>query len=159
MYKSIPTFRYVKDESGNPLERISEIRERTGDQLKVFSGGGANAMIVEMEKGFSGHCPYMDLADVFASAFDLFHKGQKREAFDMFGRIQAFASITPVSSVDIMIARGVFQPGTKLRTGAAAAGAGSGGRGGGGARARGPQMSIEEIRKELDAYLKPYLKA
>ncbi|HXB68018.1 MAG TPA: dihydrodipicolinate synthase family protein [Candidatus Acidoferrales bacterium] len=159
MYKTIPTFRYVKDESGNPLERISEIRERTGDQLKVFSGGGANAMIVEMEKGFSGHCPYMDLADVFASAFDLFHKGQKREAFDMFGRIQAFASITPVSSVDIMIARGVFKPGTKLRTGAAAAGAGSGGRGGGGARARGQQMSIEEIRKELDAYLKPYLKA
>jgi 2-keto-3-deoxy-L-arabinonate dehydratase len=156
MFKTIPTFRYVKDEAGNPLERVAELRERTGDQLKVFSGGGANAMITEMERGFSGHCPYTDLADVFASAFDLWHKGQKREAFDMFGRIQAFASITPVSTIDIMIARGVFKPGTKTRTAAPAAGAG--GRGGGG-RARGGQLSIEEIRKELDAYLKPYLKA
>jgi hypothetical protein len=117
-------------------------------------------MILEMERGFSGACPYVDLADVFASAFDLWHAGKKREAFDMFGRIQAFASITPVSSVDIMIARGVFKPGTKLRTAAPAAGA-AGGRGGGagGARPRGIQLSIEEIRKELDAYLKPYLKA
>jgi hypothetical protein len=103
------------------------------------------------------------LADVFASAFDLWHAGKKRQAFDMFGRIQAFASITPVSSVDIMIARGVFKPGTKLRTAAPAAGA-AGGRGGGaggagGARQRGLQLSIEEIRKELDAYLKPYLRA
>jgi hypothetical protein len=24
-------------------------------------------MITEMERGFSGHCPYTDLADVFAS--------------------------------------------------------------------------------------------
>jgi hypothetical protein len=54
----------------------------------------------------------------------------------------------------------VFKPGTKLRTAAPAAGA-AGGRGGGagGARPRGIQLSIEEIRKELDAYLKPYLKA
>jgi 4-hydroxy-tetrahydrodipicolinate synthase len=155
MYKTIPTFRYVKDESGNPLERVSELRERTGDQLKVFSGGGANTMILEMERGFSGACPYTDLADVFASAFDLWHKGQKQEAFDMFGRVQAFASITPVSSIDIMIARGVFKPGTKTRIAAPAAGAG----GRGGARPRGLQMSIEEIRKELDTYLKPYLKA
>ena len=156
MFKTIPTFRYVKDETGNPLERIAELRERTGDQLKVFSGGGAATMILEMERGFSGACPYVDLADVFASAFDLWHEGKKREAFDMFGRIQAFASITPVSSVDIMIARGVFKPGTKLRTAAPAAG----GRGGAsGARQRGIQLSIEDIRKELDAYLKPYLKA
>jgi dihydrodipicolinate synthase/N-acetylneuraminate lyase len=160
MFKTIPTFRYVKDETGNPLEQIAELRERTGDQLKVFSGGGAATMILEMERGFSGACPYVDLADVFASAFDLWHEGKKREAFDMFGRVQAFASITPINSVDIMIARGVFKPGTKLRTAAPAAGA-AGGRGGaaGGGRPRGIHLSIEEIRKELDAYLKPYLKA
>jgi 4-hydroxy-tetrahydrodipicolinate synthase len=159
MFKTIPTFRYVKDETGNPLERVAELRQKTGDQLKVFSGGGAATMILEMERGFSGACPYVDLADVFASAFDLWHKGKKREAFDMFGRIQAFASITPVNSVDIMIARGVFKPGTRLRTAAPAAGAATGRGGAGAARQRGIQLSIEEIRKELDAYLKPYLKA
>ena len=157
MFKTIPTLRYVKDEAGNPLERIAELRKRTDDQLKVFSGAGGATMIAEMERGFSGACPYTDLADVFAAAFDLWHKGQKREAFDMFGRIQAFASITPISSVDIMIARGVFKPGTKLRTAQAAAGA-EGGRGGGRGRG-GKSLSIEEIRQELDAYLKPYLKA
>ena len=75
----------------------------------------------------------------------------------MFGRIQAFASITPISSMDILIARGVFKPGTKARP--APPVPGSGGRGGGGGRARGARgLSIEEIRQELDAYLKPYLK-
>jgi dihydrodipicolinate synthase/N-acetylneuraminate lyase len=156
MFKTIPTLRYVKDEAGNPLERISELRKRTDDQLKVFSGGGAATMITEMERGFTGACPYTDLADVFATSYDLWHKGQKREAFDMFGRIQAFASITPISSVDIMIARGVFKPGTRLRVAQPAAGA-EGRSGGRGSAAR--QLSTEEIRQELDAYLKPYLKA
>jgi hypothetical protein len=73
----------------------------------------------------------------------------------MFGRIQAFASITPISSVDIMIARGVFKPGTKLRLASGGAESGRGGGRGRGARS----LSIEEIRQELDAYLKPYLKA
>jgi len=155
MFKTIPTLRYVKDEAGNPLERISDLRRRTDDRLRVFSGGGAATMIAEMERGFSGACPYTDLADVFATAFDLWHQGQKREAFDMFGRVQAFASITPINSVDIMIARGVFKPGTRLRTAQAA---GAEGRGGGRGRG-GLQLSIEEIRQELDAYLKPYLKA
>jgi len=155
MFKTIPTLRYVKDEAGNPLERISELRKRTDDQLKVFSGGGAATMIAEMERGFSGACPYTDLADVFAASYDLWHKGQKREAYDMFGRIQAFASITSISSVDIMIARGVFKPGTRLRLAQAA---GAEGRGGGRGRSA-KQLSIEEIRQELDAYLKPYLKA
>ena len=111
-------------------------------------------MITEMERGFSGHCPYTTLADVFAAAFDLWHKGQKREAFDMFGRIQAFGTITPISSMDILIARGVFKPGTRARP--APPVPGSEGRGGRGRPAR--QLSIEEIRQELDAYLKPYLR-
>ncbi len=156
MFKTIPTLRYVKDEAGNPLERVTELRQRTGDRLKVFSGQGVATMITEMERGFSGHCPYTTLADVFAAAFDLWHEGHKREAFDMFGRIQAFASITPISSMDIMIARGVFKPGTKGRTAPPVPGS----EGLWGARARGgKQLSIEEIRRELDAYLKPYLKA
>jgi dihydrodipicolinate synthase/N-acetylneuraminate lyase len=157
MFKTIPTMRYVKDEAGNPLERVAELRQRTGDQLKVFSGQGVATMITEMERGFSGHCPYTTLADVFSAAFDLWHSGKKREAFDMFGRIQAFASITPIGSMDIMIARGVFKPGTKSRPAAAAPAAE--GRGGGGRARGGRQLSVEEIRQELDAYLKPHLRA
>jgi dihydrodipicolinate synthase/N-acetylneuraminate lyase len=152
MFKTIPTMRYVKDEAGAPLERIAELRQKTGDQLKVFSGAGAATMILEMERGFSGACPYTCLADVFAASFDLWHKGLKREAYDMFGRIQAFATITPISSHEILIARGVFKPGTKNRALRASAG-------GGRVRLATRQLSIDEIRAELDAYLKPYLKA
>jgi hypothetical protein len=37
MYKSIPNFRYVKDEAaGSPLKRIIPLREKTSDQLKMF---------------------------------------------------------------------------------------------------------------------------
>jgi len=160
MFKTIPSMRYVKDEAGVPLERIAELRQKSGDQLKVFSGSGAGTMIAEMERGFSGACPYTGVADVFAASFDLWQKGQKRESFDMFGRIQAFASITPISSHEILIARGVFKPGTKdhakLPSTSAEGRGGGGGRGGGRAAAR--QLSIEEIRQELDTYLKPYLK-
>jgi len=157
MFKTIPTMRYVKDEAGVPLERIAELRERTGDQLKVFSGAGGGTMIAELERGFSGTCPYTGLADVFAASFDLWQKGQKREAYDMFGRIQAFATITPTSSLDILIARGVFKPGTRNRATQAASSGGAEGRGGRG-RPAARQLSIEQIRAELDAYLKPYLK-
>jgi dihydrodipicolinate synthase/N-acetylneuraminate lyase len=86
MFRTIPTFRQVKDEAGNPLTRVKEIHARTDGQLKVFSGFGVATMMTEMESGFSGHCPFVSLADVYAAAFDLFHKDQRREAFDMFGR-------------------------------------------------------------------------
>src|SRR5580698_5522592 len=38
MFNTIPTFRYVKDEAGDPLVRVTEIRRRTNDQLNCFSG-------------------------------------------------------------------------------------------------------------------------
>src|SRR5262245_22264244 len=49
MFRTIPAFRQVKDEAGNPLTRIQEIRSRTGDQLKAFSGFGVVTMMTEME--------------------------------------------------------------------------------------------------------------
>jgi 4-hydroxy-tetrahydrodipicolinate synthase len=148
MFRTIPMFRQVKDEAGNPLARVTEIRKRTGDQLKVFSGNGVATMVTEMELGFTGHCPFTNLADVYAAAFDLFHHGQKREAFDMFGRIQALASMMPVSTIDIMIARGVFKPGTKTRTA----------QSGGGNHKGPPPLTHDQIREALKTYLGPYLK-
>jgi hypothetical protein len=57
--------------------------------------------------------------------------------------------------MDIMIARGVFKPGSKGRPAPPVPGSESET-----GRARGaPPLSVEEIRRELDAQLKPYLKA
>jgi dihydrodipicolinate synthase/N-acetylneuraminate lyase len=149
MFNSIPAFRYVKDEAGDPLERVTEIRRRTNDQLHCFSGKGVATMITEMERGFAGHCPFVSLADLYASAYDCYHAGKVREAFDQFGRIEAASSMFAQNDVDVLIARGVFRPGTTTRVAPPAPGADS--------RRRG--TSPEEIRRDLDTYLKPYLRA
>jgi 4-hydroxy-tetrahydrodipicolinate synthase len=149
MFKQIPTMKCVKDEAGDPLLRVTQIRERTQDKLAVFSGNGVRTMIDEMRLGFSGHCPTTGLADVYASAFDLWHAGKKKEAFDMFGRVLAFNSITGAAGY-VLVARGIFKEATTSRP---TPGMG-GGRGGG----RLDEAGKKAIREALDTYLKPYLR-
>ena len=180
IYQTIPTARHVKDEAapgGGPLQRISEIRRRTNDEMKVFSGQGVRTMVTEMELGFSGHCPTVALSDVYASAFDLWHAGHHREAFDMFGRILAFNSLGSTGRESLMVVRGIFKHPVRSRNAPAAAGvaytpepgagggrggrgggAGGGGAGGGGGGA-GLQLDDKGVREALDNYLKPYLRA
>ncbi len=155
MFKEIPTMRVVKDEAGNPLQRVAEIRERTGGKLNVFSGNGVRTMITEMDRGFSGHCPTTGLADIYAQAFDLWHAGKKREGFDMFGRVLAFESIPNAGSY-VLIARGVFKENTITRAMTLA----GGGAAAAGGRRPAPldEAGKKEIRDALSTYLKPYLR-
>jgi dihydrodipicolinate synthase/N-acetylneuraminate lyase len=150
LFNAVPTFRYVKDEAGEPLERIKELLARTDGQLHVFSGKGVRTMITEMELGFSGHCPFVSFSDLYASAFDDYHAGRLREAFDQFGHIEAASTMFPQNDVNILVARGVFKPGTTTRVAPPAPGAET--------HPRAPS-DPEEIKRELDKYLKPYLKA
>jgi dihydrodipicolinate synthase/N-acetylneuraminate lyase len=150
MFNEIPTFRYVKDEAGEPLERVAEITQRTSGKLKCFSGKGVNTLVTEMERGFIGHCPFVSFSDLYASAYDAWHAGRFQEAFDQFGRIEAASTMFAQSDVNILIARGVFEPGTGTRVAPPAPGADT--------KHRKP-VSPDEIRAELDKYLKPYLKA
>lgn len=152
MFRTIPNLRYVKDEAGEPLARVDQIRKRTGGQVKVFSGKGVQTMITEMELGFSGHCPYTNLADLYATAYDLFHGGKKREAYDMFGRVLAMGSMMPVNTIDIMVARRVFKEGTRTRTGPPVPGAPS-------KPHPGPVLTHDQIREKLRTYLGPWLRA
>jgi len=162
MARQIPTMKCIKDEAGNPLARVTEIRERTNDKLAVFSGNGVRTMIDEMRLGFSGHCPTTVLSDFYAAAFDLWHAGKRREAFDMFGRIQAFNSITG-SAGYLMVVRGVFKEETKTRAmsmggGGAAAGGRGGGRSGQGATGPLDEATKQAIRDAWDQFMKPYLR-
>jgi 4-hydroxy-tetrahydrodipicolinate synthase len=169
MSRQIPTMKCVKDEAGNPLARVAQLRERTNDKLAVFSGNGVRTMIDEMRLGFSGHCPTTVLADFYAAAFDLWHAGKKAEAFDMFGRIQAFNSITGASGY-LMVMRGMFKETTKSRGGmggggGAGAGGGRGGRGAGGGAAGGAggggpltEADKQAVREAWDQFMKPYLR-
>jgi 4-hydroxy-tetrahydrodipicolinate synthase len=158
MFQEIPAMRVVKDEAGNPLQRVAGIRQRTGGKLNVFSGNGVRTMITEMERGFSGHCPTTGLSDVYAQAFDLWHSGKKREGFDMFGRVLALESIPNAGSY-MLIARGVFKEDTITRA-MTLPGGGGGGQSGGATRRPAPldEAGKKEIRDALDTYLKPYLR-
>jgi len=154
MAREIPTMKAVKDEAGNPLARVTEIRERTGDKLAVFSGNGVRTMIDEMRLGFSGHCPTTVLSDFYAAAFDLWHAGKKREAFDMFGRLQAFNTI-PGAANYLLVVRGIFKENTKTRGGAAGGrGGAAGGRGGGTLDEAGKQA----IRDGWNEFMRPHLR-
>jgi 4-hydroxy-tetrahydrodipicolinate synthase len=166
IFKTVPTVRQVKDEAGDPLERITELRKKTNDQLRIFSGNGVRTMINEMELGFSGHCPTTGLADVYAAAFDLWHEGKRQEAFDMFGRICAFGSMGTTGMNSVLIVRGVFKPTVRSRRAPptpgvdVTPGAGSGGRGGAGGGSQHPVPHLDDaaVRAALDHYLKPYLR-
>ena len=64
LYRTVPTLRYVKDEAGDPLQRIGPLRERSHDEIRVFSGNHGRKMIEELEAGFSGSMPAAGLADL-----------------------------------------------------------------------------------------------
>jgi 4-hydroxy-tetrahydrodipicolinate synthase len=125
MYKAVPTLRYVKDEAGQPLERIGPLREKSGDELKVFTGMHGKTLIEEMIRGFSGSMPAAGFADLYASAWDLWHEGKRREAVDMFGKAAILIQEVTVYGTEslkyILCLRGVFKTyGTRERGKAAA---------------------------------------
>jgi 4-hydroxy-tetrahydrodipicolinate synthase len=150
MYNEIPTMRVVKDEAGDPLARITEIRKRTDDKIGIFAGKGVRLMIDEMQLGFAGYCPVVALSDVYQQAFELYEAGKHREAFDMFGRILAFDSITHADQY-LLVARGIFKENTKSRPMP----------GMGDQNNKAAPLTDEEkkaVLKALDTYLKPYLR-
>jgi dihydrodipicolinate synthase/N-acetylneuraminate lyase len=113
MYNAVPTFRYVKDEAGQPLFRIRELREQSSDQLKVFTGGHGRTMIDEMNRGFSGTMPAASFADLYAQAWDSWQAGNEKEAMEMFGRVSMLISAISVYGIEslkyILQLRGVFR--------------------------------------------------
>lgn len=86
MHKAVPTLRYVKDEAGQPLQRIGPLREKSGDQIKVFSGSHGRTLIEEMRRGFSGSMPAAPFADLYAATWDFWQAGQRHEAMEMHGK-------------------------------------------------------------------------
>jgi len=154
--RAVPAIVAVKDEAGDPLERATELLQKTSGRIEDFSGGGGMTFFAELELGFLGTCPYTGLADVLQGCFNAYRAGKKREAYDIFGRFLAFNSL-PHANEYVMKARGVFAEDAIMRANPAAPGAPAGG-----VRRRGGQITEAhkaEIRLALDSYLKPFLVA
>jgi dihydrodipicolinate synthase/N-acetylneuraminate lyase len=113
MFDSVPNLRYVKDEAGNPLNRIAQLRSRTGDRMKVFSGSHGRTLVEEMRRGFSGSMPSACIADLYAATWDLWQAGKHNEAVEMHGRSLAVLADMFLYGVEgmkyVFCLRGVFQ--------------------------------------------------
>lgn len=112
MFHTIPNLRYAKDEAGNPLNRIREIRQRTNGQMKVFSGSHGRTLVEEMRRGFSGSMPAASMADLYAATWDLWQAGKHDEAIQMHGRTLALLADMFLYGLEgmkyILCLRGVF---------------------------------------------------
>jgi 4-hydroxy-tetrahydrodipicolinate synthase len=164
MFHSIPTMKATKDEVGDPLERIPDLIRRTDNKLAVWAAGGAtgNVLLPALPLGLVGLCPTPQVADLLQQVMDLYWSGQHRAAFDMFGRVQAFATI-PGAMEYLMVARGVFKDSTTSRKQPmepeALKSPPSGG-GPPGGRHTAPLSETEKafVRSALHEYLAPYLR-
>jgi len=149
LYEQVPTLKGLKDEAGNPLTRLPEFKRRTDNKFVVMQADGATQMLTGMRLGFDGYVPKTGLADLSQVVFDLWYAGKRKEAFDMFGRIQAFQTI-PGAMQYILTARGVFKETTTIRDAH---------------RIFGPngvtpdEAQRKVIREELTQFLGPYLQA
>jgi 4-hydroxy-tetrahydrodipicolinate synthase len=164
MFRQIPTMKATKDEVGDPLSRVSELIRRTDNKLAIWAAGGGtgNLLLEELPLGIVGLCPTPQLADLLQQVIELYWSGRKRAAFDMFGRVQAFATI-PGAMEYLMVARGVFKEDTKTRAQPMepeAKNLGASGDGGGGGRRKPAALTESQkqsIHKALADYLGPFL--
>jgi 4-hydroxy-tetrahydrodipicolinate synthase len=144
--KAIPNLQYVKDEAGQPLFRFSDFRTKSDGKLKIFSGSHGKTLIDEMLRGFSGTMPGSPFADLYATTWDLWHEGKRREAVQMFGNaavmIQEVSAYGMQSTKYLMCLRGVFKN-TRVR--------------------QNEKVTLDDDTKRVLRYMlelmKPYLKA
>jgi hypothetical protein len=150
------------------MERVTPLIQGTDNKLAVWAAGGGTGvgLLEELPLGVVGLCPTPQFADVLQQVQELYWAGKKREAYDMFGRVQAFATI-PGATEYMMIARGVFKETNKTRQqpmepeARPAGGGGGGGGGGPGGRNRKPLTDAQKefIVDAMNTYLKPVLRA
>jgi 4-hydroxy-tetrahydrodipicolinate synthase len=122
IFRQVPTMKATKDEVGDPLKRVSKLIQGTDNKLAVWAAGGGTGseLMEELPLGFMGLCSTPQYADLLQQAQELYWAGKKREAFDMWARVQGFAGIlgakeSEVLSRYILVARGVFNEDTKFR--------------------------------------------
>ncbi|MEZ5402970.1 MAG: dihydrodipicolinate synthase family protein [Bryobacteraceae bacterium] len=82
---AVPTLRYIKDEAGPVLARISEVKKKARE-LHPFTGGHSRTLVDEMMRGSEGSMPAAAWADLNAAAWDAFHSGDRDKALDLTGK-------------------------------------------------------------------------
>ncbi|MFN7925271.1 MAG: dihydrodipicolinate synthase family protein [Bryobacteraceae bacterium] len=111
MSREIPTLRYIKDEAGPVLNRMTEFRRRA-PELNSFTGNHGRTLYEEMLRGSAGSMPAAGFADLYSISWDLFQQGRRRESSEFFARCLLLISEAETYGVDslkyILHLRGVF---------------------------------------------------
>ena len=124
MAKQIPTLRYVKDEAGITLARLTEYRRREQVLDGVFTGKHGPTFLDDLARGAVGNMPAAGFADLYVAAWQAWTAGKRDEAMEAFGRallliVDAQAYGVPGQKYILQL-RGVF-PNSKCRGEAGAA--------------------------------------
>jgi 4-hydroxy-tetrahydrodipicolinate synthase len=111
MAKDVPTLRFVKDEAGHTLSRISEF-QRKDPSIAVFTGAHGKTLLDEMSRGSSGSMPASPFADLYVRVWDQWHAGRHEQAMETFSRVALLVnevSAYGLPSVKYILSlRGVF---------------------------------------------------
>lgn len=109
--RAVPAVRFVKDEAGVTLPRITEFREKA-PALGVFTGAHGRTLIDELLRGAAGSMPAAGPADLYTKAFALWEKGRQREAALAFARAAVFVPEFEQYGIEglkyLLVLRGVF---------------------------------------------------
>jgi 4-hydroxy-tetrahydrodipicolinate synthase len=109
--KAVPAVRFVKDEAGVTLPRISEFRAKA-PELGIFTGAHGRTLIDELLRGASGSMPAAGPADLYTKAFVLWEKGRRREAVAAFSRAAVLVPEFEQYGIEglkyLLVLRGVF---------------------------------------------------
>ena len=111
MRKDIPTLRFVKDEAGHTLSRISEY-QRVAPDLVVFTGAHGKTMIDELSRGASGTMPAASFADLYVQLWNYWQAGKREKAMEDLSRISLLVNQVSAYGMPslkyILHLRGVF---------------------------------------------------
>jgi 4-hydroxy-tetrahydrodipicolinate synthase len=86
MAKQIPTLRYVKDEAGATLPRLTEYRKRGQMLHGVFTGKHGPTFLDDLARGAVGNMPASGFADLYVAAWQDWTSGKRDEAMEVFGQ-------------------------------------------------------------------------
>lgn len=88
MATEVPNLRYIKDEAGQTLPRVSEYRRKNSPHIHgVFTGGHGKTLLDEMARGSAGTMPAVPFADLYVAVWDSWKAGRHAEAMDRFAKV------------------------------------------------------------------------
>jgi 4-hydroxy-tetrahydrodipicolinate synthase len=123
MAKQVPTLRYVKDEAGATLPRLTEYRKRGQLLQGVFTGKHGPTFLDDLARGAVGNMPAAGFADLYVAAWQDWTAGKRDEAMEVFAKTLLLIADAQAYGVAgqkyVLQLRGVF-PNSKCRGDAAA---------------------------------------